>query len=209
MIKLLIADDHALIRAGLRKIVERDKNIHVIAEVESAEELLESLQNNDCDIITLDINLRDKNGLDIIPDILRINPDVKILALSIMPEERYAIKALRLGAMGYLTKDSTPEELLKAINLAHEGKKYISEELANILVNVIDGAQKKFLHEKLSERELEILQLIGRGQSVNEIAGQLFISPNTVRTYRSRIIEKLNLHKAADLIHYAINHNLV
>jgi len=160
-------------------------------------------------ILTLDINLPDRNGLDIIDELLKINPALKILILSISPEERYALKSLRLGAKGYLTKDSTPAELIKAINKVSMGKKYISEELADSIAADFDGQLEKLLHKKLSERELEILVLIGEGKNVNQIAEKLFISPNTVRSYRARIMEKMNINSTAELIHYAICNKLL
>lgn len=208
MIKVLIADDHSIIRAGLRKILERDKEIKITAEVEKASEVVEYISKNDCDVITLDINFPDKSGLEIIPDILRINKDIKILVLSISPEEKYALKALKLGAAGYLTKDSTPVELLQAIYEVSRGNKYISEELTNLISEGWENNQNG-LHEKLSEREKEILKLIGRGKTIQQIAASLFISPNTVRTHRAQIMEKLNIRETTDLIHYAINNDLI
>lgn len=208
MIKVLIADDHSIIRAGLRKILERDKEIKITAEVEKASEVVEYISKNDCDVITLDINFPDKSGLEIIPDILRINKDIKILVLSISPEEKYALKALKLGAAGYLTKDSTPVELLQAIYEVSRGNKYISEELTNLISEGWENNQSG-LHEKLSEREKEILKLIGRGKTIQQIAASLFISPNTVRTHRTQIMEKLNIRETTDLIHYAIKNDLI
>ncbi|HOJ17928.1 MAG: response regulator transcription factor [Ignavibacteriales bacterium] len=209
MKKVAIADDHPIIRAGLRKILERDNDIKIIAELETAAGVIEFLGENECDILTLDINLPDRNGLDIIDELLKINPALKILILSISPEERYALKSLRLGAKGYLTKDSTPAELIKAINKVSMGKKYISEELADSIAADFDGQLEKLLHKKLSERELEILVLIGEGKNVNQIAEKLFISPNTVRSYRARIMEKMNINSTAELIHYAICNKLL
>ena len=208
MIKVLIADDHSIIRAGLRKILERDKEIKITAEVEKASEVVEYISKNDCDVITLDINFPDKSGLEIIPDILRINKDIKILVLSISPEEKYALKALKLGAAGYLTKDSTPVELLQAIYEVGRGNKYISEELTNLISEGWENNQNG-LHEKLSEREKEILKLIGRGKTIQQIAASLFISPNTVRTHRAQIMEKLNIRETTGLIHYAISNDLI
>ncbi|HPI38694.1 MAG TPA: response regulator transcription factor [Ignavibacteriaceae bacterium] len=208
MIKVLIADDHSIIRAGLRKILERDKEIKITAEVEKASEVVEYISKNDCDVITLDINFPDKSGLEIIPDILRINKDIKILVLSISPEEKYALKALKLGAAGYLTKDSTPVELLQAIYEVSRGNKYISEELTNLISEGWENNQNG-LHEKLSEREKEILKLIGRGKTIQQIAASLFISPNTVRTHRAQIMEKLNIRETTGLIHYAISNDLI
>jgi len=209
MKKVAIADDHPIIRAGLRKILERDNDIKIIAELETAAGVIEFLGENECDILTLDINLPDRNGLDIIDELLKINPALKILILSISPEERYALKSLRLGAKGYLTKDSTPAELIKAINKVSMGKKYIGEELADSIAADFDGQLEKLLHKKLSERELEILVLIGEGKNVNQIAEKLFISPNTVRSYRARIMEKMNINSTAELIHYAICNKLL
>ncbi|MHC1737073.1 MAG: response regulator [Ignavibacteriaceae bacterium] len=208
MKRVVITDDHPIIRAGLRKILERDNDIQILAEFETAGEVTEFLKQNECDILTLDINLPDRSGLDIIGEILKLRPDIKILILSISPEERYALKSLKLGAHGYLTKDSTPAELIRAINKVSMGKKYISEELADSIAADFDGQLEKLLHRKLSERELEILTLIGEGKTVNQIAETLFLSPNTVRSYRARILEKMNLSSTADLIHYAISNKL-
>lgn len=209
MKKVVIADDHPIIRAGLRKILERDDDIEIVAELETAGAVTEFLRHNECDVLTLDIHLPDKSGLDIIADVLKLRPAIKVLILSISSEERYALKSLRLGAHGYLTKDSTPAELIKAINKVSLGKKYISEELADMIASDPDGQLEKLIHKKLSERELEILSFIGDGQSVNQIAEKLYISPNTVRSYRARILEKMNMNSTAELIHYAISNKLL
>jgi len=209
MIKILLADDHSIVRAGLRKILEKETDLHIIGEAENASEVLEFVKNNDCDFITLDINMPGASGLDVLKEVKKIKPKIKVLILSIYPENSFAISAFELGASGYLTKDSTPKELVKAIRKISAGRKYVSEEMTEKLVSRVELKQDKLLHEKLSRRELQVLLLIGEGKTSSEIAEKLCLSENTIATYRARILEKMNMRSSAALIHYVIKNNLL
>jgi two-component system, NarL family, invasion response regulator UvrY len=209
MIKILLADDHSIVRAGLRKILEKESDLQIVEEVENALDVLKFAKKHDCDLIILDINMPGKSGLEVIQDIKKMKPQIKILILSIYPEDSFAINALELGASGYLTKDSTPGELVKAVRRINSGGKYVSESMKDKLVLRIEKEENKILHEKLSKREFEILLLIGEGKTPAQIAEKLNISINTVATYRARILEKMNMHSNAALIHYVIKNNLI
>ncbi len=209
MIKILIADDHPIVRRGLRDIIEDEKDLIIEYEASSAEEVLDGLRENKIDIVLLDISMPGKSGLDLIIDIKSEFPDVHVLVLSGMSEEQFAKRALKLGASGYLTKESAADLLINAIRKVHSGKKFISEKLAEIMVNDLLNTDSLKLHEKLSSREFEVLRLIGSGKSVGEIADILNLSVTTISTFRSRILTKLNLKNNSDIIQYCINENLL
>ena len=209
MIKILIADDHSIVRAGLIKLLEKESDMQVTAEAENGNQVLEFIRKNDYGVIILDINMPGKSGLDVLKEVKKSNPDIKVLILSIYPEENYAMHSFELGASGYLTKDSTPAELTKAIRKINAGGKYVSEVLAEKLAFDIDIKHHKNLHENLSEREMEILLLIAEGNPPAMIAKQLNISVNTIATYRARILEKMKMESNAALIHYAVKSGLV
>jgi len=204
MIKVLITDDHPVVRRGIRQILEDDDRISLVQEAGNGKELFERLKEQLFDVILLDISLPGRSGLDLIEQIKRTQSSASILILSIHSEEMYAIKALKAGAAGYLTKTSAPEELISAINKVSNGERYISTSLADkIAESVISGSEKP-LYQLLSEREVEVLQLFSEGKKVVQIAAELSLSPKTVSTYRERLLEKLKLHTTSDLIRYAI-----
>jgi DNA-binding NarL/FixJ family response regulator len=204
MIKVLITDDHPVVRRGIRQILEDDDRISLVQEAGNGKELFERLKEQLFDVILLDISLPGRNGLDLIEQIKRTQSSASILILSIHSEEMYAIKALKAGAAGYLTKTSAPEELISAINKVSNGERYISTSLADkIAESVISGSEKP-LYQLLSAREVEVLQLFSEGKKVVQIAAELSLSPKTVSTYRERLLEKLKLHTTSDLIRYAI-----
>ena len=209
MIRILLVDDHSVVREGLKKILEKEPDIKVSGEAGNSDEVLKFIKNKDCDIVILDINLPGRSGLDIVKDIKKFNNNIKILVLSIYPEYSFAFKAHKLGVSGYLTKDVTTEELLKAIRKINNGRKYVSEILAERLASRIDQSEVKQVHEKLSSREFQILLLIGKGKSLTKISEELFLSYNTVYTYRNRILEKMGMNSNAELIHYLIKNNLL
>ena len=209
MAKILIADDHSIIRAGIKKILEKEIDLRVIGEAGNAYEVLEFVNTNDFDLLLLDINMPGANGLGLLREVRKIKPQIKILVLSIYPEESFALSAFELGASGYLTKESTPELLVKAIQKVINGGKYLSEELGEKLASRINLQNSKSLHERLSTRETEVLLFIGEGKTTSEIATKLGISINTVATYRARILEKMNMKTNAELTHYAIKNGLV
>jgi two-component system, NarL family, invasion response regulator UvrY len=209
MIKILVADDHSIVRAGLIKLLEKEIDLEIVGQAENATEVLEFTEKNDCDLIILDINMPGKNGLEVLKELIKIKTHIKILILSISPEDTFAENAFELGASGYLTKDSTPSELVKAIRKIIAGKKYVSDELKDKLATNFGTKYEKSLHYKLSERELEILLLIAHGKTPSQIAEKLFLSVNTIATYRARILEKMNMQSNAALIYYVIKNNLI
>jgi DNA-binding NarL/FixJ family response regulator len=198
MIKVLITDDHPVVRRGIRQILEDDDRISLVQEAGNGKELFERLKEQLFDVILLDISLPGRSGLDLIEQIKRTQSSASILILSIHSEEMYAIKALKAGAAGYLTKTSAPEELISAINKVSNGERYISTSLADkIAESVISGSEKP-LYQLLSAREVEVLQLFSEGKKVVQIAAELSLSPKTVSTYRERLLKKLKLHTTSD-----------
>ena len=209
MIKVFVADDHALIREGIKNLVSLENDIKLIGETSNPFEVIDFLKKNKCDIAILDISMPGKSGLDVLKEIISLIPEVKVLMMTMMPEEQFARRTFKNGASGYLTKESASTELIKAIRRIASGRKYVSESLAEKLANDLDDTLEKPLHEILSDREFQILKMMAKGQSQTNIANELSISVSTVNTYRSRIFEKLNLHSNAELIHYAFQNNLI
>jgi len=209
MIRIAIADDHALIRAGLKEILAARPNIQVI-EATNGQELINKINSLDIHVAILDISMPGRNGLETLKEIRVTHPKLPVLILSVYPEDQYAIRALKAGAAGYLTKDSAPEMLLSAIDKLLKGEKFISPNLAHKLVSELDDTNKnKLPHEQLSDREFEVLKQIGSGLSVSQIAEKLFLSPKTISTYRTRVLQKTGLKNNADLIHYVIEYDLL
>lgn len=209
IIKVFIADDHLIIREGLRRIIKDEPEIKVVGESENAQGVFDYLKDNVCDVLILDINLPDKSGLEVLKNLKITSPGIKILILSASPEARYATRVLKAGAMGYVNKDTAAEELVRAIKKTASGKKYVSRSLGEKLALGLDPSFTKSPEEILSDRELEVLVLLARGKTQVEIADALSLSPSSVNTYRGRIIEKLNLNSNAELIRYAIENDLI
>ncbi|NIW80760.1 MAG: response regulator [Calditrichae bacterium] len=209
MIRIFVADDHALIREGFKKLIDNEMGMKVIGEAEDGYQVINFIQTNDCDVLVLDISMPGKNGLELLKELKILNPKLKVLILTIHPEERFAIRALKAGASGYLTKVSAPKELVKAIQKVYNGGKYVSPSLAEKLASNLDMDRERIGHEALSDREFEVLRLIASGKPLADIADELSLSQSTVNTYRSRILQKMNLRSNADIIHYAIRHNLL
>lgn len=204
MIKVLITDDHPVVRRGIRQILEDDERISLIQEASNGKELFERLEEHLFDVILLDISLPGRSGLDLISQIKRTQQSVAILVLSIHSEEMYAIKALKSGASGYLTKASAPEELISAIIKVSRGERYITASLAERLAESLISDSEKPLYQLLSQRELDVLRMLAEGNKIVQIAAELNLSPKTISTYRERLLKKLKLHTTADLIRYAI-----
>jgi len=204
MIKVLITDDHPVVRRGIRQILEDDERISLIQEASNGKELFERLEEHLFDVILLDISLPGRSGLDLISQIKRTQQSIAILILSIHSEEMYAIKALKSGASGYLTKASAPEELISAIIKVSRGERYITASLAERLAESLISDSEKPLYQLLSQRELDVLRLLAEGNKIVQIAAELNLSPKTISTYRERLLKKLKLHTTADLIRYAI-----
>lgn len=210
MIRVLIADDHAVVRSGLKQILEETAGeIQVQGEAANAREVLEKLQAQDWDVLVLDITMPGRSGLDILKDVQQLKPGLPVLILSMHSEEQFATRVLKAGAAGYLNKESAPEELVKAIRKVCEGGKYVSLAQAERMVSELAGSRDKPAHELLSDREYEILCLIGSGRTATQIAKQLVLSVKTVSTYRTRILDKMRLETNAQLTHYAIKAGLV
>ena len=201
---VLVADDHAVVRRGVREILEEAPLGIAVDEASSASEALNAIRDKAYDIILLDISFPDGNGLDVLRQIRSHRPSTRVLLLSMFSDEQYAQRALRSGAAGYLSKDRAPEELIAAIRTVVAGGKYITQSLAEHLADEIGAKAKQVPHETLSDRELQIMTRLAAGKSVGEIATELALSPKTISTYRSRVLEKLNLKTTAELIRYAL-----
>ena len=209
MIKVLVADDHPVVREGLKQILAEAQDIEVMAEAEDGHELLRKVRKQDFDVIVLDITMPGLMGLDALKQLKSEQPRLPILILSIHSEEQYALRVLRAGASGYLTKASAPNLLIGAIRKVHLGGKYISSSLAERLADELRGDITKLPHETLSDREYQVMCLIASGKTVTEIADQLALSVKTVSTYRSRTLEKMRIKTNAELTHYAIDNKLM
>jgi len=209
MIKVLIVDDHTIVREGLRQILEDTSDIVVTGEASSAQEVLNNIRSNNFDIVLLDISLPGRSGLDVLKQLKSINPDLPVLILSMHPEEQYAIRSLRAKASGYLTKESASDELIKAIRKVALGRKYITSSLAEKLAFELENNTVYSSHEKLSDREYQVMCMIASGKRIKEIADALSLSVKTISTYRTRILKKMNMKNTSQLIHYAIKSELV
>ncbi|HOJ52698.1 MAG TPA: response regulator transcription factor [Syntrophales bacterium] len=208
-VEILIADDHPIVRAGFKQVLADTPDMEVAAEAENGQEVLNFLRKRDFDIILLDISMPGRNGLEVLKDIKSIKPRIPVLILSIYPEEQYAVRALRAGAAGYLTKASAPHELIAAIRKVTAGGKYISTALAEKLTDYLSTDLEKAPHERLSDRELEVMLMIASGKTVSEIARELCLSVKTVSTYRSHILEKMKLKNNAEITLYAVQNKLI
>jgi len=209
MIEVLIADDHPIVRHGLRSALSDTPDIHVRDEASDGPEVLEKVRIQDFDVILLDLAMPTMNGFDVLKEIMLEKPRSKVLILSTYPEKQYAVRCLKAGALGYLTKESAATELLEAIRRTSQGRKYVTASLAQQLVDEIDVDSQRSPHELLSDREFQVLCLLGQGKSVTEAADALKLSIPTVSTYRARILDKMKLNSTAQLIVYALEHKLI
>jgi len=208
-IKVIIADDHAILRAGLKQILAETDDIVVISEAENAAEAIKLGCQTEADVLLLDIALPDRSGMDALKYIKHVNTHIAVLMLSMYKEDQYAIRALKSGAAGYLCKQSASSELVNAIRVVAKGKKYITPEVAEILANQVGVESAKAPHETLSDREFQTLTMIASGFSVGDIAEKLSLSVKTISMYRTRMLEKMQLRHNADITHYAIKNHLV
>lgn len=209
MIRILIADDHHVVRKGLRQILLDEFPASVIEEVADAEELIKKVMHAQWDVVISDLSMPGRSGLDALQQIKLSYPDLPVLILSIHPEEQYALRALKSGASGYLSKDAAPDELVKAVKKVMLGKKYISQAIAEKLANSFSSESLLSPHENLSDREFDVMKLLANGQSVSEIAERLSLSVTTVSTYRARVMVKMHLKSNSDLTRYAIEYKLI
>jgi len=209
MIKVLIADDHAVVREGVKHILSEMPDMVIAGEAGRGQEVLEKVGKNEYDLILLDIAMPGRDGLEILKDLKLQKPKLPVLILSMFPEEQYALRALKSGASGYLTKDSIPDELIKAIQKIVRGGKYISSSFSEKMLFSFDSDAEKPLHETLSDREYQVMRMIASGKTLKEIADELALSVKTVSTYKSRILDKTGMKNNVELTHYAVKHRLV
>jgi two-component system, NarL family, invasion response regulator UvrY len=209
VIRILIVDDHPVVRRGIKQILSEHQDFEVTAEADSFARATEVLKADTFDLIVLDLSMPDRSGLDLIELARREYPATAILVLSILPAEQYAVRVLRAGASGYLTKQSAPEELVVAIRRIASGHRYLDEVAAEQLADAVVAGSSSLPHESLSSRELQVLCLIGQGRSAREIAETLFLSPKSVSTYRSRVLKKMKMATNAELIRYVLANHLV
>jgi len=209
MIKILIADDHAIVRKGLKQIIAETTDMVVADEACDGQEVLGKLRKDSFDMVLLDIAMPGKTGLDILRELKAENPKLPVLVLSMYPEEQYAVRVLKAGASGYLTKESAPDELIAAIRKVSLGKRYVTPSLAEKLAFNLQVDADKPLHENLSDREYQVMCMIASGKTVGEIAEKLSLSAKTISTYRARILEKMKMKNNAEITHYAIQNRLV
>ena len=209
MLKILIADDHAIVRKGLKQILSNNSDMTVAGEASSGAQALEMIRSEDWDVVLLDISMPDGNGLDTLKQVKKEKPDLPILMLSIYPEDQYAIRTIKAGVSGYLTKDSAPEELVEAIRKVARGGKYISASLSEKLAEYLENKSERALHENLSDREYQVMVMIAAGKTVSQIAEEMCLSVKTISTNRSRALAKMGMKNNAQFTHYAVKQGLV
>lgn len=209
MIKIIIADDHAIVRKGLKQILEETPDMAVTDEASNCNEVLEKVRKGNFDVVILDLTMPGRGGVDTLKEIKAEKPDLPVLVLSVHPEEQYAMRVLKAGAAGYVNKESAPIELIEAIRKVASGRKYISATLAENLALNLDSDFEKPLHESLSDREFQVMCKIAMGKTMTDIANELNLSIKTISTYRTRILEKMNMKSNAEIARYAIKNGLV
>lgn len=209
MIRVLVADDHPIVRMGVRRLIEQDDALQLVAEVDSSEEAFRRALEDDVDVLLLDLEMPGRGGLETLREVKRHRPNARVLVLSQHPEDPYAIRTLRAGALGYLNKASIPDCLASAIRTVARGERYLSPGVAQQLATYVADPGSAQPHEALSDREFQVLVAIGQGKTVSQIAGELALSVKTVSTYRSRLLDKIGLENNAQLIRYALDHDLV
>jgi|SRR6185295_14091772 two-component system invasion response regulator UvrY len=209
MIRILIVDDHAVVRQGVKQVVHGCFEKATVGEAKNAEEMLEQLRKSKWDVLILDIGLPGRSGLDVLGDIKKISPKLPVLALSAYPEDQLAIRVLKAGASGYLSKESASEELVNALKKVLAGGRYVSTGLAERLAITLEDNLDKLPHETLSDREYQIMCMLASGKTTTEIARELLLSPTTISTYRARVFRKLHLKKRSQLVQYALHHRLI
>ncbi len=209
MLRVLIADDHPVVRQGVKQILAEELELEQFGEARNAKEVLDNVSRKKWDILILDINLPDMNGLEILRQLKKIHPDLPVLVLTVFDEDQIAIRVLKAGAAGFVTKETMPNELIAAVKKIHSGGRYVSPSLAEKLVFNIYAEDEKPVHHRLSNREYQVICLIAAGKSVKQIAEELYLSIQTIRTYRTRILENMEMKTDAELIHYSIQHGLI
>ncbi len=209
MKRIIIADDHEIVRAGLKQIIADDPELSVEGEASDGQELLEKLRKQKFDLVLLDMKMPGRSGLEILKQLKMEHPSLPVLVLSMHSEEQYAVRTIKAGASGYVTKETAPDKLIEAIRRICSGGKYISASLAEKLADSIADSRSKPPHEYLTDREFQVMCMISSGKTITEIAKELFLSVKTISTYRQRILEKMNMKNNAELTHYVISNNLI
>jgi two-component system invasion response regulator UvrY len=209
MIRVVVCDDHAIVRKGLVQILSEAGDIKVTAETSNFGELRQRLKSAECNVLVIDIEMPGKNGIEALALLKKEMPRLPAIVLSIYPEDQYAVRALRAGAQGYLNKASAPEKLVEAVRQVATGRKYISPEVSQALAGMVAGESPESPHETLSDREFQVLRLIAAGKKLSGIAAELALSPKTVSVYRARILEKLQVANNVEVAHYAVKHGLL
>lgn len=208
-IKILIADDHDIVRRGIKTIIADTSDIRVVGEAESGDEVLKKIRELDVDVVIMDYDMPDRNGLDTLIELKAMNPQLPVIILSMFPEDHYGVRFLKSGASGYLGKSNVTHQLVEAVRRVAQGHKYISPNLADKLVLELNKNSEGPLHENLTDREFQVFHFIATGKRLKAISEELHLSINTVSTYRSRILEKMGMKNNSDLIHYAIKNSLI
>jgi two-component system invasion response regulator UvrY len=209
MIKVILCDDHAMVRRGIRDTISEATDIQVVGEAGSYPELRDLMRKVESDVLVLDLNMPGRGGLEVLGTLKEEGSTIKTLVVSMYPEDQYAIRCLRAGARGYLNKAGEPAELVAAIRTVMQGRKYVTADVAQMLVDTLNAPESEELHASLSERELQTLQKIASGKKLSDIAEELMLSPKTVSVYRARVLEKLHLANNAELTVYAIRNGIV
>ncbi len=209
MIRILVADDHAVVREGIKQILTGQEDMIVEDEAATGQEVLCKMAEKTYDLVLLDISMPGRSGMEILEEIKVMRPKLPVLILSMHPEEQYAVRMLRAGAAGYLTKGSAPQELISAIQKVSAGGKYVTGSLAEKLAFELDARAEKPRHQRLSDREYQVMLMLASGQSVSEVAEELCLSAKTISTYRIRILQKMDMKKNAELTLYAVKNNLI
>lgn len=209
MIKVLIVDDHRIVREGIKKIIQMETDIVASGQAKDASEAIRIMSTTEIDVVILDVSLPGMSGLEAIKDLKALNPKVRIIMLSMYPEERFAIRAIKAGASGYLTKETAPEELVNSIRIVHSGRNYLTPFVTEKMVTELQSPAEKTHHEKLSAREFEVMCMIGSGKTLKEIADILSLSTRTISTYRARVLAKMNLKNNAMIMHYMMDNWLL
>jgi DNA-binding NarL/FixJ family response regulator len=209
VIRVLVADDHAVVRRGLKQILTAEPDMTVVAEAADGQEVLDTTRRHPCDVVVLDITMPGRSGLEVLKELKRLRPKLPVLVLSIHPEDQLAVRVLKAGGAGYMTKETAPEELVTAVRAVVRGGRYVSPRLAEKIARDLGTDLDKPRHERLSDREYEVMCLIASGKTVSEVAERLTLSVKTISTYRARVLEKMGLRNNAELTHYAITNRLV
>ncbi len=209
MIRILIADDHTIVRHGLKQIVNAEPQMTTVGEAQNGNEVLELARKMAVDVVVLDISMPGRNGLETLKDLKREHPSIAVIVLSMHPKDQYAVRILKAGAAGYITKEDAPEELVNAIKKAYRGEKYISPEVAELLADYIERGATGDSHKLLSDREYEVFRMLAQGVSVTQIAENISLSIKTISTYRTRIIEKTGLTTNAEITRYCLERGLI